>query len=69
MVKFQNDQLTSHLFTVRVWQEKLSVDSVEIRFQVKHLLSGESRIFREEEQLLRYFWTKLEEVAELSEPT
>ena len=62
-----SNQSRSHLFTVRVWQEKLSEDVVEVRFQAKHVLSGESRIFREGEQLLRYLLTKLEAGGEVKE--
>lgn len=47
-----SNQSPSQLFTVRVWQEKFSEDVLEVRFQVKHVLSGESRIFREGDQLL-----------------
>ncbi len=57
----------SHLFTVRVWQEKLSEEIVEIRFQTKHLLSGERCVFREGEQLLRYLVAKVEEGGEVDE--
>jgi len=59
----------SQLFTVRVWQEKLSEDVVEIRFQVRHILTGETRIFRDSEQVLRYLLAKLEVVEDLDEPT
>ena len=57
------------LFTVRVWQEKLSEEVVEIRFQVRHILTGETRIFRDGEQVLRYLLARLEAVEDLDEPT
>jgi hypothetical protein len=56
----------SHLFTVRVWLEKLSEDVVETRFQAKHITSGESRLFRDGDQLLAYLRSKAE-VAEEDE--
>ncbi len=36
----------SHLFQVRIWQEKHTSGRVEWRGQVKHVLSGEVRYFR-----------------------
>ena len=44
----------SELFTVRVWQETLSAEVVEPRFQVTHVLSGETRIFREGNVMVDY---------------
>ena len=49
----------SQLFTVRVWQEKVSEEGVEVRFQVTHLLSEETRVFRNSDALLSYLKTKL----------
>lgn len=37
----------THLFTVRVWLEDLGDGRVEWRGQVKHVLSGEARHFRD----------------------
>lgn len=37
----------SHLFMVRVWLEDLGDGKAEWRGQVKHVLSGEVRYFRE----------------------
>ena len=65
----KSNQPHSQLFTVRVWQEKLSEDVVEIRFQVRHILTGETRIFRDSEQVLRYLLARLEAVEDLDEPT
>ena len=45
----------SHLFTLRLWKEPLGDGQAELRFQVKHVLSGESRIFRDEVQIGRVF--------------
>ena len=50
----------SHLFTVRVWLEKLGNDLTEMRFQVKHVTSGESVLFRDGDQLLMYLRAKTE---------
>jgi hypothetical protein len=44
----------SHLFMVRVWQENLGDGKTEWRGQVKHVLSGEARYFREWPTLLEY---------------
>jgi hypothetical protein len=53
-----NNLQTSHLFTVRVWLEQLGDGDVETRFQTKHVTSGESRLFRNGEQLLTYLHSK-----------
>lgn len=37
----------THLFTVRIWRERLDAERTEIRFRVQHVLSGEVRYFRE----------------------
>ena len=37
----------SHLFTVRLWLENLGDGRTEWRGQVQHVLSGETRSFRE----------------------
>ncbi len=50
----KSNPLSSQFFTVRVWQEKLSEELVEVRFHVTHVLSGETRIFRKGEALLDY---------------
>lgn len=44
----------SHLFMVRVWLEDLGDGKTEWRGQVKHVLSGEVRYFREWPMLLAY---------------
>ena len=59
-----NGSQLSHLFTVRVWLEKLSEGVVETRFQAKHITSGESRLFRDGEKLLAYLRSKAEAVEE-----
>jgi hypothetical protein len=57
----ESDQPISQLFTLRVWEERLSEDVSELRFQTKHVLSGESRVFRESDQLLHYLSNTLKE--------
>jgi hypothetical protein len=37
----------SHLFTVRLWAEELGNGQTEWRGQVQHVLSGETRYFRD----------------------
>jgi hypothetical protein len=39
--------LRSQLFTLRIWYELLEEDQYEVRMQVKHILSGETRYFRQ----------------------
>jgi len=41
------DQYRSHLFTLRLWEEHVGRGESEIRFKVRHVLSGEVRYFRE----------------------
>lgn len=38
---------SSHLFTVRLWGETVSEGRTEWRGKVQHVLSGESRYFRD----------------------
>lgn len=42
------------LFTVRVWAEPLGNGQTELRGQVRHVLSGETRYFREWPDLIAY---------------
>jgi hypothetical protein len=37
----------SHLFTVRLWAEELGDGQTEWRGQVQHVLSGQTRYFRD----------------------
>lgn len=53
--------LRSHLFTVRLWVEEFDDDQAEVRVQVKHVLSGETRYFRDWSLLMTYLLTKLRE--------
>lgn len=55
----QNSQF-SQLFTIRVWREPLGHGQTELRGQVRHVLSGEVRYFREWSALIDYVTIKLE---------
>jgi len=50
---------SSHLFTVRLWAEQLGGGESEIRCQVRHVRSGETRYFREWPALLTFLTLKL----------
>ena len=47
----------SHLFTVRLWTEELAAGQFEWRGKVTHVLSGETRYFREWPALLAFLST------------
>jgi len=55
-------QASSHLFTVRLWVEMLGSGQPEIRYKVQHVLSGETRYFRDGSALVRYLAQKLQEL-------
>ena len=57
---------TSHLFTVRLWREQLGGDSSEVRCQVRHVASGETRHFRDWSHLADYLADKFDALEELS---
>lgn len=50
----------SHLFTVRLWVEGFGSGQDEVRLQVKHVLSGETRYFRDWSLLIIYLQVKLQ---------
>lgn len=54
----------SSLFTIRLWPAACSEASQEVRMQVRHVLSGETRYFRDWAQLADYLEQKLHEVNE-----
>jgi len=56
----------THLFTVRLWVEEVDHGQGEVRMQVKHILSGETRYFREWSLLVAYMAVKLQEVEQQS---
>jgi hypothetical protein len=52
----------SHLFTVKIWREPLGEGWTEIRYQAQHVLSGETRGFRDGAMLIAFLQTKLDEL-------
>ncbi len=50
----------AHLFTVRLWIEEMGNGQQEARMQVKHILSGETRYFREWTLLVAYLLAKVQ---------
>lgn len=44
----------SHLFTVRVWYEEADPGRREVRLQVRHILTGETRNFRDWPAFITY---------------
>ena len=50
----------SQLFTVRVWYEPVDAGQSEVRMQAKHILTGETRYFREWPLLATYLASKLD---------
>ena len=53
-------QPPSQLFTVRLWREPLGNDVYEVRWQVRHVLSGETRYFRRWQEVLTFLLLKLQ---------
>jgi hypothetical protein len=49
----------SHLFMVRVWIEELGDGAREVRMQVRHVLSGETRHFRAWPEIAAYMQAKM----------
>jgi hypothetical protein len=49
-----------------LWVEGLGHGQEEVRMQVKHVLSGETRYFRDGSLLLAYLLAKMQEVARAS---
>ncbi|HET7091361.1 MAG TPA: hypothetical protein VFL17_22235 [Anaerolineae bacterium] len=59
----------THLFTVRVWLEDLGDGKAEWRGQVKHVMSGEVRYFREWQTLLGHLKAVLARAEKVKEET
>ena len=56
-----NDPWTrSQLFTVRLWYEPVDAGQSEVRMQAKHILTGETRYFRDWLLLATYLASKLD---------
>jgi hypothetical protein len=49
---------------MRLWQECIGDNTVEVRGEVRHILSGELRYFREWESLTTYLTDKVHELAQ-----
>ncbi len=59
----------SQLFTVRLWYELVDADQWEVRIQAKHILTGETRYFRDWALLAAYLVNKLDAPdADVSQP-
>ena len=50
----------SQLFTVRIWYERVDAGQWEVRMQTKHILTGETRYFRDWALLGAYLTSKLD---------
>jgi len=50
----------SQSFTVRVWYELVDAGQSEVRMQAKHILTGETRYFRDWALLAAYLTSKLD---------
>ena len=50
----------SQSFTVRVWYELVDAGQSEVRMQAKHILTGETRYFRDWALLASYLTGKLD---------
>ncbi len=53
MTQDQTHQRT-HLFTLRMWPEALGDRQIEWRGKVQHVLSGQTRYFRDWDTLIAY---------------
>lgn len=60
--------LPSTLFTVRLWREAFDAGPGTLCMQVKHVLSGETRYFREWAQLATYLEGKVQATKPLESP-
>ncbi|MCL4860225.1 MAG: hypothetical protein KJZ93_12495 [Caldilineaceae bacterium] len=52
----------THLFTVRLWVERYGDDQREVRMQVRHVLSGETRYFRAWSEVVAFLLAKMQSV-------
>jgi hypothetical protein len=52
----------SYLFSVRLWREGRGDSNAELRGEVRHVLSGETRYFREWNVLTGYLTDKVNEL-------
>lgn len=49
----------TQLFTLRLWEEAVGQEQMEIRFKVQHVLSGEVRYFRDWSAAIDFCMQKL----------
>jgi hypothetical protein len=49
----------SHLFTVRAWYEQIDPERREVRLQLRHVLTGETRYFHDWQAPIEYMEGKL----------
>jgi hypothetical protein len=63
-----NPHLRSYLFTVRVWQEEIGTDQVELRGKVQLVTNGDVRYFRGWPALAPLLLTMLSELDSNPEP-
>jgi len=61
-------QPLSVLFTVRLWREDLGQGRMEWRGQVQHVLSGESRFFRDWAALIAWLQALLADLERSQDP-
>lgn len=66
-MNFKPDPLPSHLFVVRLWTEGAGDDKAGWRGQVRHVLSGETRYFRDWPTLVNHMREMLPARAKLGE--
>ena len=50
----EQQQHSSHLFTLRLWREELGSGETEWRGKVQHVTSGEARYFRDWPTLIAF---------------
>ena len=62
MNRQQSEVGYSYLFSVRLWREGRDDSNAELRGEVRHVLSGETRYFREWKALTTYLADKVNEL-------
>ena len=62
--ELQDLSTPSQLFTVRVWVESTQDGNRQMRVQVKHVLSGTMRTFREWAQVVAFIEDRLQDQEE-----
>lgn len=61
-----DDEQQSILFTVRVWRERVGDGRTEMRGKVQHVLTGETRYFRDWQTLRAFVSAELAELEDTS---